>query len=80
MNFIVFLDSRTNSFFFIFTPKVIALSNTLNTPVLRLLQQVPVKRYNSKKSITIIYYLILYYIIDRQYFYNILFLILDLGS
>jgi hypothetical protein len=80
INFIVFLDSRTNGFFFISIPKIIALSNTLNTLVLWLLQQVPVKKYNSKKDITIIYYLVLYYIINRQYFYNILFLILDLGS
>jgi hypothetical protein len=80
MNFIALLDSKANGFFFIFIPKIIALSNTLNTPVLQLLQQVPVKKYNGKKSITIIYYLVLYYIIDGYCFYNVLFLILDLGS
>jgi hypothetical protein len=80
MNFIAFLDSGANGFLFIFIPKTIALSNTLNTLVLRLLQQVPVKGYNSKKGTTVIYYLVLYNVIDGRYFYNILFLILDLGS
>jgi hypothetical protein len=79
MNFIAFLDSGANSLFFIFIPKIITLSNTLNTLVLRLLQ-VPVKGYNSKKGIAIIYYLVFYYIIDKRYFYNVLFFILDLGS
>jgi hypothetical protein len=55
MNFIALLDSRANGLFF-FLPKIIALSNILNTPVLRLLQQVPIKGYDSKKSIIIIYY------------------------
>jgi hypothetical protein len=80
MNFIAFLDSGANGFFFIFIPKAIALSNTLNTPVLRLLQQVPVKGYNGKRNTAVIYYLVFYYIINGYCFYNILFLILDLGS
>jgi hypothetical protein len=65
MNFIAFLDSGANGFYFIFIPKVIILSNILNTFALRLSQQVPVKEYNNKRGTTIIYYLVLYCIIDR---------------
>jgi hypothetical protein len=61
MNFIVFLDSRTNSFIIISIPKIIALSNILNTLVLRLLQQVPIKGCDSKKILLL--YIILFFII-----------------
>jgi hypothetical protein len=80
MSFIVFLILEQMVYFFIFIPKIIALSNTLNTLVLRLSQQVPVKGYNSKRGTIITYYLVLYYVINRRHFYNILFLIPDLGS
>jgi hypothetical protein len=79
INFIIFLDSKTNGFYFIFITKVISLAKSLDIRVLYFSREILVKGFDSRGHSSVIYYFVAYCILDKRWIYNIPLLILGLG-
>jgi hypothetical protein len=74
------LDIRANGFNFLNTRVAIRITKLLNLKVIRLLSPIRVKGFDSKGGLLITYSLWANLTINKRKFFNMPFLILDLGN